>query len=97
MPTLEQPVALKAALRHDATRRAVEVNGRVSIAEFKDRLGVSEVTIREDLKHIESHGVLTPIRGGAVASRNGARQPASRRARHRGGPTECHLIGGGIR
>jgi len=32
MPTLDHPVALKAALRHDAIRRAVEVNGRVSIA-----------------------------------------------------------------
>jgi DeoR/GlpR family transcriptional regulator of sugar metabolism len=53
-------------------RRAVEVNGRVSIADLKDRLGVSEVTIREDLKHLERRGVLTRVRGGAVVSRNGA-------------------------
>jgi DeoR family transcriptional regulator of aga operon len=72
MPTMDQPVALKAALRHDTIRRAIEVDGRVSIAELKDRLGVSEVTIREDLKHLESRGVLKRIRGGAVMSRDGA-------------------------
>jgi DeoR family transcriptional regulator of aga operon len=71
MLTTDHPVALKAALRHDTIRRAIEVNGRVSIADLKDRLGVSEVTIREDLKYLESRGVLTRVRGGAVVSRNG--------------------------
>ena len=71
MLTTDHPVALKAALRHDTIRRAVEINGRVSIADLKDRLGVSEVTIREDLKHLENRGVLTRVRGGAVMSRNG--------------------------
>jgi DeoR family transcriptional regulator of aga operon len=68
----DQPVAFKAALRHDTIRRAIEVDGRVSIADLKDRLGVSEVTIREDLKHLEGRGVLTRVRGGAVVDRNGA-------------------------
>ena len=72
MPTLDQPVALKAALRHDTIRRAIEVDGRVSIADLRDRLGVSEVTIREDLKHLEGRGVLTRVRGGAVLARTGA-------------------------
>ena len=71
MPTLDQPVALKAALRHDTIRRAIEVDGRVSIADLRDRLGVSEVTIREDLKHLERRGILTRVRGGAVLARNG--------------------------
>ncbi len=65
-----QPVALRAALRHDAIRRAIEVNGRVSIAELKDRLKVSEVTIREDLKFLEQRKVLTRVRGGAVTTGN---------------------------
>jgi DeoR family transcriptional regulator of aga operon len=69
MLTTDQPVALKAALRHDMIRRAIEVNGRVSIAELTDRLEVSEVTIREDLKYLEGRGVLTRVRGGAVAAR----------------------------
>jgi DeoR family transcriptional regulator of aga operon len=71
MLTTDQPVALKAALRHDAIRRAIEINGRVSIAELTDRLDVSEVTIREDLKYLERRGVLTRVRGGAVATRGG--------------------------
>ncbi|PWB74562.1 MAG: Cro/Cl family transcriptional regulator [Holophagae bacterium] len=66
----DRPVALKAALRHEAIRREIEVKGRVSIAELKDRLDVSEVTIRGDLEHLEWRGVLTRIRGGAVASRD---------------------------
>ncbi len=69
--TSDHPVALKAALRHDAIRRAIEINGRVSIADLKERLEVSEVTIREDLKFLEQKNVLTRVRGGAVASANG--------------------------
>jgi DeoR family transcriptional regulator of aga operon len=68
----DQPIALRAALRHDAIRRAIEIDGQVSISELKDRLDVSEVTIREDLKHLESKGELTRVRGGAVVSRKGA-------------------------
>jgi DeoR/GlpR family transcriptional regulator of sugar metabolism len=71
VPKSGNPVALKAALRHDTIRRAIEVNGRVSIADLKDRLAVSEVTIREDLKFLEATNVLTRIRGGAVVTRNG--------------------------
>ncbi len=70
--TTDHPVALKAALRHDAIRRAIEVKGRVSIAELKNRLEVTEVTIREDLKFLEQRNVLTRVRGGAVAPRTGA-------------------------
>jgi DeoR/GlpR family transcriptional regulator of sugar metabolism len=71
VPDLGNPVALKAALRHDTIRRAIEVDGWVSIADLKDRLDVSEVTIREDLKYLEAARVLTRIRGGAVITRDG--------------------------
>jgi DeoR family transcriptional regulator of aga operon len=70
MLTTNHPVALKAALRHNTIRRAIEIDGRVSIADLKGRLGVSEVTVREDLKHLESRGMLTRVRGGAVVLRN---------------------------
>jgi len=53
---LDNESALKVVLRHDTTRRAIEVAGRVSIADLKGRLGVTEVTIREDLRHFESIG-----------------------------------------
>jgi DeoR/GlpR family transcriptional regulator of sugar metabolism len=68
---LGSKLALKAALRHDTIRRAIEVTGQVSTADLKGRLGVTEVTIREDLKHLESKGVFERLRGGAVASRSG--------------------------
>ena len=44
-------------------------HGDLLIADLRDQLGVSEVTIREDLKHLESRGVLTRVRGGAVVAR----------------------------
>jgi DeoR family transcriptional regulator of aga operon len=66
----DQPVALKAALRHDAIRRTIEISGRVSIAELRERLKVSDVTIREDLKYLEQQNLLKRVRGGAVVSRN---------------------------
>jgi DeoR family transcriptional regulator of aga operon len=71
MPESGQHVGLKAALRHDAIRRAIEVDGRVSIAELRERLGVSDVTIRDDLNYLEQRKILTRIRGGAVASHSG--------------------------
>ena len=69
---VHQPLALRAALRHDLIRRAIEVDGRVSIADLRGRLNVSEVTIRADLRRLEQRGELTRVRGGAVASPNGA-------------------------
>lgn len=68
----QKPLGLKAALRHDVIRRAIEVNGQASISELKNRLDVSEVTIRSDLKHLEERGELARIRGGAVATKDGA-------------------------
>jgi DeoR family transcriptional regulator of aga operon len=62
------PVSLRAALRHEAICVALEVDGRVSIPELADRLGVTTVTIREDLKHLEGRGLLTRVRGGALAA-----------------------------
>jgi len=67
----DSPTALRASLRQSAIRRELEGTGRVSIAGLKDRLAVSEVTIRADLKHLEQRGVLTRVRGGAVAARYG--------------------------
>ena len=68
---MESRLVLKTALRHDTIRRAIEVTGRASSADLKDRLGVTEMTILEDLKHLESKGLLKRMRGRAVASRGG--------------------------
>jgi DeoR/GlpR family transcriptional regulator of sugar metabolism len=44
VPELGTHVALKAALRHDTIRRAIEVDGWVSIADLKYRLDVGSST-----------------------------------------------------
>jgi DeoR family transcriptional regulator of aga operon len=46
----------------------LEASGRVSIPDLSDRLGVTEVTVREDLKHLEGRGLLIRVRGGALAA-----------------------------
>lgn len=61
------PVSLRAAIRHEQILYALEATGRVSISELETRLGVTPVTIREDLKFLENRGFLTRTRGGALA------------------------------
>ena len=38
----------------------------VSVTELKDRLGVSEVTVRKDLDYLESEGIIVRTHGGAM-------------------------------
>lgn len=42
----------------------------VTVAEIKDRLGISESTIRRDLNALAQEGKLTKVFGGAVAPDN---------------------------
>src|ERR1051325_375483 len=44
---------------------------RTSVAELSRALEVSEVTVRKDLDQLESQGLLTRVRGGAVVSGRG--------------------------
>ncbi len=62
------PLSFGAALRHESICTTLEASGRVSIPDLAERLGVTAVTIREDLKHLERRGVLTRVRGGAVVT-----------------------------
>jgi len=61
------PVSLRAAIRHEEILHALELKGRVSTSVLESQLGVTAVTIREDLKHLEQQGRLTRTRGGALA------------------------------
>jgi DeoR/GlpR family transcriptional regulator of sugar metabolism len=61
------PISLRAAVRHEEIRSALASSGSVSTPDLADRLGVSAVTVREDLKHLEAQGLLTRTRGGALA------------------------------
>ena len=62
-----RPVSLGAAVRHDEICAELATSGRISIAELTERLGVTSVTIREDLKYLEENGLLVRTRGGALA------------------------------
>ncbi len=60
-------VSLKASVRHQAILDVLRESGRASVGHLRDRLGVSSVTVREDLKYLEEYGRLVRTRGGAFA------------------------------
>ena len=67
-------ISLNAAFRHEAILKALHVGGHVSIPELAERFDVSTVTIREDLKYLESRNMLKRTRGGAVSAKRRARE-----------------------
>ena len=53
----------------------VETEGSVSVDELAQRFGVSEMTIRRDLRILESDGLLRRIHGGATSNRGRSYEP----------------------
>lgn len=53
------------AERHDAIVRELRLRGTLRIKEFSDRLSVSAVTLRRDLRELEDAGQLVRVHGGA--------------------------------
>lgn len=70
--------AAKANPRHAAIRRALAVEGEVRVRALARRLGVTPITIRRDLVALETAGVLRRTHGGAVPTRLGVMDLASR-------------------
>jgi DeoR family transcriptional regulator of aga operon len=69
MTAAEHPAdrdALPAHQRRERIQRLVDERGFVRVSELRDTFGVSGVTARADLDHLESAGSLTRIHGGAV-------------------------------
>lgn len=62
-----------ASVRHQTITSRLEGEGRVEVTELADRLGVSEETIRRDLRALESEGLLVRAHGGAVRASDGPR------------------------
>ena len=52
--------------RHSVILELVNDKGRVTVAELAEQVGVSEVTIRQDLNHLEAQGFLKRIHGAAT-------------------------------
>lgn len=45
----------------------IQTDGRVLVSELSDALGISRITIRKDLDHLESRGLVQRTHGGALA------------------------------
>jgi DeoR/GlpR family transcriptional regulator of sugar metabolism len=65
-------VSLKAAKRHQIILGAIAEHGQASVTELAERLGVSVVTVRDDLRILESERQLVRTRGGALPMAAGA-------------------------
>lgn len=50
----------------------IQRDGRVLVSELSDALGISRITIRKDLDHLEARGLLQRTHGGALAPQNSA-------------------------
>jgi DeoR family transcriptional regulator of aga operon len=50
----------------------IQQEGRVLVSELSDTLGISRITIRKDLDHLEARGLLQRTHGGALAPQSGA-------------------------
>lgn len=79
----QQPSADGPALRYDtapARRRhildAVEAAGFISVTDLTQRLGVSDMTIRRDLRKLATKGQVRVVHGGVSALRGSMHSPA---------------------
>ena len=59
--------SFKATLRHQRILEILDEKGQASVAALVEKLDVSGVTVREDLKRLESQRLLVRTRGGALA------------------------------
>lgn len=55
--------------RHEQILKILEENGRVSIAELQERFGVSDDSVRRDLRILEEKRMLKRTHGGAISMR----------------------------
>ena len=56
--------------QHVLTR--IQRDGRAIVGELSDQLGISRITIRKDLEHLQSKGLIQRTHGGALAMQSGA-------------------------
>ena len=69
---MELPPDLYLAERRRAIAELVQAQGRATVAELRQRFGVSEVTIRADLQALAEQKLLVRTHGGAVATGSNA-------------------------
>ncbi|NEB87193.1 DeoR/GlpR transcriptional regulator, partial [Streptomyces anulatus] len=50
--------------RREAILRAVESQGSITVKELAEEMGVSAVTLRQDVRELAGRGLLTRVHGG---------------------------------
>jgi len=66
--------------RHEFILERLQANNKVSVSDLMEVLGVSDETVRRDLKDLESQGLLRRIHGGAIGVAKIRDEPISQRA-----------------
>jgi DeoR/GlpR family transcriptional regulator of sugar metabolism len=61
--------------RRELILAEVERVGGVRVSELTELLGVSDMTVRRDLEHLETHGWLRKVHGGAVLAASSTEEP----------------------
>ena len=64
-----------ATQRRELILAAVERAGGVRVSELTELFGVSDMTVRRDLEHLEAHGWLRKVHGGAVLATSSTEEP----------------------
>lgn len=70
------PVRMPAQIRHQRIMDTLRQFGFVLVTDIAARIGVSTMTIRRDLEHLEKAGKITRTHGGAMVDADGARAGA---------------------
>lgn len=66
---------LKIDIRRNKILEELKTNGKVFVSELSEKLGVTAVTVRNDLQTLESDGYLIRMNGGAVYSSRTTEKP----------------------
>jgi DeoR/GlpR family transcriptional regulator of sugar metabolism len=74
--TAADPVRMPAQIRHQRIMDTLRQYGFVLVTDIAARIGVSTMTIRRDLEHLEKAGKITRTHGGAMVDADAARAGA---------------------
>ena len=67
--------AVLATQRREMILAQIERSGGVRVSELTELFSVSDMTVRRDLEHLEAHGWLRKVHGGAVLASSSAEEP----------------------
>ncbi len=79
--------------RREAILRAVERQGAITVKELAEEMGVSAVTLRQDVRELAGRGLLTRVHGGARALAPAGPSPAEPPATAAPSATERYAVG----